>query len=664
MVGRLVEQQDVCLHQHRSRQCHLHLPSAAECRDRLVEELVGEANRLQHSNHLLARLALVAHALVREDEVCDGRVGVRALDVVLDVDRPQHVWRRETLHLSVNNGLHQGGLSAAVGPAQAVSLAALHVEAGVGKEHHGAVAQRELHVAQVLPLLVLVLLHSLGPRLLEAELAQLRADVLDLLSAEEGSERLIDKLRPHRRLEVDVGDQDRRDGRDVEQRGVLRRARDAFRVFEKRVEEREDSVGIELLGLHRVGLEELEGFERLGGHRTRLRVRNLLRGLVDERHDLGHEGDGLGGVVDHLAHVVDDRARLASDVGRALLEPAEQQRHCHGQRRALDLLDEDSRCELVDAFGHQVRLEHALDDRRCERSKIAVVGRSCARLHRTLRCRHHLILGVPHRFCDLRHRIVQLCRHLFPCVSLSQGLQAVERADLDRPLVMPHPVEQQRQQQPEGLRPHSAMENLICELSRSFRHRIVLLARAIHDLRQELQHPGLSGGSRVLDDGFRGCESTSELVDLLGAGRHARGEVLDQLESAERGSSGSLHDAKQLGNLRRFVGLARCRVELLEHCSGCVGFWGGRGRACRCGFLPVEGEFAHLRRKRELRVLEDLLGRRSCLLGARTPHCLAGRLPPQGWAGATPAICHTSPSSCRGSSTTETRSGTAFRCCD
>ena len=87
VVGRLVEQQDVGLHQHRARERELHLPASGERRDGRGLHLVGEADGSEDARDLVAgRGGGREDGLVVDDEVDDGGLGLGRVDVVLDVD--------------------------------------------------------------------------------------------------------------------------------------------------------------------------------------------------------------------------------------------------------------------------------------------------------------------------------------------------------------------------------------------------------------------------------------------------------------------------------------------------------------------------------------------------------------------------------------------------
>mmetsp|Transcript_42409 Transcript_42409/g.82956 ORF Transcript_42409/g.82956 Transcript_42409/m.82956 type:complete len:387 (-) Transcript_42409:1245-2405(-) len=177
MVGGLVEQQDVGLHEHGAAQRELHLPPARQAGDDVVDaggrHLVLLEPKLVELDADLSLGRLGDHGL---DVLDDGHVLLPRLDVVLHVHRLEHVLGGEAVDLAVGDGTHQRRLAAAVVAAHAVALSALEMEARVVEQDLGSVPERELAVAQVLAVLVLVLDLDLGHRVLVAAALERRAD--------------------------------------------------------------------------------------------------------------------------------------------------------------------------------------------------------------------------------------------------------------------------------------------------------------------------------------------------------------------------------------------------------------------------------------------------------------------------------------------------------
>jgi hypothetical protein len=167
VVGRLVEEEDISVLQNGSAERQFHLPSARQAGDVRMDAGGGafvlgkaELEKLLINLGLRDLRAECAHIV---DEI---EVRQVALDIVLHVDCLELVRGREVLDLPIGDGAHERSLAASVVPAHTIPLAAFEMEARIVEENLGAVAQRELAVAQVLAVVVLVLLRLLGHALL------------------------------------------------------------------------------------------------------------------------------------------------------------------------------------------------------------------------------------------------------------------------------------------------------------------------------------------------------------------------------------------------------------------------------------------------------------------------------------------------------------------
>mmetsp|Transcript_9670 Transcript_9670/g.23948 ORF Transcript_9670/g.23948 Transcript_9670/m.23948 type:complete len:871 (-) Transcript_9670:317-2929(-) len=417
VVGGLVEQEDVGVHEHSAGKRELHLPAAGKAGHDgvdagrgvgvLDEAEIGEA---LPDVGLGALGAHVAHVLD------DGHVLLRALDVVLNVHSLEHVLGGEPVNLAVGNRTHEGGLAAAVVAADAVALAALQVKARVVEKDLGTIAERELAVAKVLALLVLVLGGLLGRHLLEAARLERGADADGVGLGQEGREVGAhgDEL-PLEVVEVEVVDHARHHGGDVFEVGADGRIRHLERGRGGRHSLKNGGHAhlgahalLLLLGVDLV-LQLLERLERLVGDTAGLRVRELVGEALDAGHQLGEEGLGLAGVVDELGHVVDDDGNLALDLCLLLGSPADEEGHRDGERGGVDRLHEHGGRERVHGLGNLLGRLDGLDEGGHKGLDVPVVARGARELHGLGGHLLDLLLGVPHRLGDdgdgLRERL-------------------------------------------------------------------------------------------------------------------------------------------------------------------------------------------------------------------------------------------------------------------
>jgi hypothetical protein len=98
MVRGLIEQEDVSLEQHGTSKSQLHLPTTGQTTDGMCLAFIAETDGGESRNDL--RL-ISEDAVVTQDEVKDGSLGLRTVDVVLDVEGSDHIGGWEALNLTV-----------------------------------------------------------------------------------------------------------------------------------------------------------------------------------------------------------------------------------------------------------------------------------------------------------------------------------------------------------------------------------------------------------------------------------------------------------------------------------------------------------------------------------------------------------------------------------
>mmetsp|Transcript_10167 Transcript_10167/g.29171 ORF Transcript_10167/g.29171 Transcript_10167/m.29171 type:complete len:435 (-) Transcript_10167:245-1549(-) len=288
------------------------------------------------------------------------------------------------------------------------------MEARVIKQDLGAVAQRELAVAQVLTVLVLVVGVLLGHRVAVAAGKQVLADVHRVVLHHEGRKVGADRHElPLELVEEEVVDHARADRGDVLEEGHEGRVvhgRAGHRRRHHLQARRHHHVRAHRLGgrvRRDVVLDLLQRLDGLGRHRASLRVRHLLLQALHLGQQLGQERLGLAGVVDKLRHVVNDHRNLALDLGLLLLAAAEEDGDSDGERGRVDRLHEDRGRELVHSLSHLVRVLDGADEGRNERLDVAVVNRVAGGLHGVDGRLLHIGLGVPHASGNNGHRLMQ-----------------------------------------------------------------------------------------------------------------------------------------------------------------------------------------------------------------------------------------------------------------
>ena len=388
--------------------------------------------------------------VVVEDKLDDGHLVLVALDVVLDVHSPELLRGGEALDLAVVDRLHERGLAAAVGAAETVALALLHVEGGVVEENERTVREGEVALAEVLALLVLDDEHLLarlvrGERLLDEVLRRVlgaveeerevgrRAGLLPRLEVKVlGEERVAAELADVLEVRLHLGGGEERGDVRLGGAGDLGHHRGHLRADGGLVR----ALGLGVLvddGVRGLAGGDEERLVRAGAHLAALGVRDLVHGALQQGKELGEEGSSVHGVLDELAHVVDDDGGLALDGGLLLEEETALEEGAHdGERGRLNLLHEGGRGELVHALGHLVHLVDALDEGGDEGVDVDVADARANLGHRVGGLLLHLLAHVNHHLSELGDDLGE-ARGDRLGVALDEGVDELERRHLGLP---------------------------------------------------------------------------------------------------------------------------------------------------------------------------------------------------------------------------------------
>mmetsp|Transcript_14470 Transcript_14470/g.27591 ORF Transcript_14470/g.27591 Transcript_14470/m.27591 type:complete len:882 (+) Transcript_14470:386-3031(+) len=436
VVGGLIEQKNVCLLKHGTRQSELHAPSSRKGRHgviRLGLAVGDEADRGEDAPDLILADVQGLDLLVGEDVVDARQVRLLALNVGLDEDGTDLGHVGEALHLVVRDGPHQRGLSGVISAQETVTLTTLQLHLGVVEQNLGTVREGELAVAQLLGVVVLVLLLGNFEHLLAHDAGGL-GDVLGLLVVEEALELRRDELLPLQVLHEGQVHHARGDDGGVVDDGLERLGRlgaDGLLELLGHL----GGVAADRDGLVGEALEALELADGVLGHLTGLGVSDAGGVRLEGGEEEGKEGSGVEGIVDELGHVVDDDGRLTLGGSLLLAEAAEQQRHNHGKGGALDGLDKGNSGHLVHDFGHLLRLGDGLDDVLGHVLDVLVADDLAGALHGGSGGRLDLLLGVPHARRDLGNDLGEGVTELLGGGVLEDG-EALKGEDADLPLLL------------------------------------------------------------------------------------------------------------------------------------------------------------------------------------------------------------------------------------
>ncbi|KUI63666.1 hypothetical protein VM1G_12020 [Cytospora mali] len=403
VVRGLVKQQDIGVLEDGTAQGELHLPTTGKGGNLAVDHGVGEAELVETATDLSLRDNNLSLLQLLQGPLNGGHLGIGSVQVVLDEHGLDLILLGETLDLLVVDSTHEGGLSGTVGTAKTVASTTLEAETGAVEENLGTVGEGELTLAEVLVLVILIFLSSLGLRdTRRSLLAQGLDDGLSVVVADKDSDVGLELVSPRPGVGLLLVDQLTSNGGDVLKDGselvlgdslVLGR-QDLLKVGQ-------DNFDLAVVG--RLGdlavldvTDTLNGLESLLSLSTRLGISQVLVVLLQTWQHLGQERSNNVGVVDKLAHVVNNDSRLSLDGSLTLSQTTVKKRDHEGQSRLLNLGNESGSTEQMNGLGDVLRLGDTLDQLRNEPLDI-LVGDKCAKLlHGLVRTLLDLLLGVPH----------------------------------------------------------------------------------------------------------------------------------------------------------------------------------------------------------------------------------------------------------------------------
>ena len=292
----------------------------------------------------------------------------------------------------------------------------------------------------------------------------------------------------------------------------------------------------------------LELVESLAAHGARLRVGDLLLGLVQSGHQLGEEGRGILGILDELGHVVDDHGAHALGGGGPDAEAEEEERRDEREGRGGHGLHKGGGRELLDALHDELVVDGGGDERGDEGLDVAVIDGVADVLEALPGRDGDLLLGVVHH---LRHDGDDVVERLGDGQrgGEREGADSVERADHGLPLLLGvHGLEHGGENRAHAVAGHGLGEHAE-RGGGGFLHLLAVLVRAAGDeggdQGDHLVLGALLGGTRDGRNGHAGAlalgggalgsvrESPRERGEIGGAQTRARG--LDLLGNLRRG---------------------------------------------------------------------------------------------------------------------------------
>ncbi|ROV98021.1 hypothetical protein VMCG_07082 [Cytospora schulzeri] len=403
VVGRLVKQQDIGVLEDGTAQSELHLPTTRQRGNLAVGHGIGEAELVETATDLSLGDNNLGLLQLLHGPLNSGHLSVGSVQVVLNEHGLDLALLGETLDLLVVDSTHEGGLSGTVGTAETVTTATLETETGAVEQNLGTVGERELTLAEVLVLVILVFLGGLSlGNARGGLLAQSLNDALSVVIANKDSDVGLELGSPRPGVGLLLVDQLTSNGGDVlKDRGELVLGDSLVLARQNVLEVGQDDLDLTVVG----GLGDLavldvtntvDGLESLLSLATSLGISQVLVVLLQTGQHLGQERSNNVGVVDKLAHVVNNDSRLSLDGSLTLGKTTVEKRNHEGQGRLLDLGDESGSTEQVNSLGDVLGLSDTLDQLGNEPLNILVGNEGAKLLHGLVCALLDLLLGVPH----------------------------------------------------------------------------------------------------------------------------------------------------------------------------------------------------------------------------------------------------------------------------
>ena len=405
MVSRFVEQQDIGLLKHGTRQGELHFPTTGKRADHLRLTALGTSCETELGENLRNTLATFGgNGRILGHEVKNGDLGILTL-VVLNVAGTENILGRETLELARGDGLHESGLAGTVATAETVTVTLEQAEVGVLEKKHTTVGKGEVGVDDLNLAVILLLGNTILDGVFVNEVLLDGLADSDRVSDEEVKVRagaggnavavaVVDVLGDH--LADVLADS-------LVDDGV---ANHATGLLDLGVQNLADVLALCALdNLVLVGAHGLvHDSESASGDLADLGERGAVDNALDTGLEPGEESTSLDGVVDELGQVLGNDNGLAEDFlgSTGVAERALQEGSKEGEHRGGDDGHEGGHGKSVNGLvdsGSRGAL-HGLDKERNARSDIVVGEQGGKSVHGLDGLLGDLVLHVEHATLD------------------------------------------------------------------------------------------------------------------------------------------------------------------------------------------------------------------------------------------------------------------------
>ncbi|KAH3668883.1 hypothetical protein OGAPHI_002638 [Ogataea philodendri] len=395
VVSWLIQKQDVSVLQHSSGKGQLHLPTTRKSSNWHVNHLFTETKLQQLGSN---RVSVEISTTLLQNVVNDWGLGVRTVNVVLDVDSSTFVLSWEALNLTVGNSLHQGRLTGTVRTTQTVSSSSLQSQLSLVQKDLSTVSQRELTVTKVFTFVILVLEDRRLWNVIDGSLSELLNKLFGLLLVQEDGQEWSQRRRPRFRVDLSFVDQVTSNGSDV----GLHNVESSWLTLDQVLQNRK--VDLDVTGSGNLwdsvvswdSTDSSKSVQSSLGNRSSFWVGDGRHVSLQSREKLLHERSNDLRVIDQLTHVIDDDSGFSLDGGVSLGQTSGKQRNHDGQSSGGDLRNESSSTQNVDGFWDLGWVRDRANKLWNERLNILVLNSSSSLGHSLSSSLLDVNLGIPH----------------------------------------------------------------------------------------------------------------------------------------------------------------------------------------------------------------------------------------------------------------------------
>eukprot|EP00732_Lithocolla_globosa_P000416 Lithocolla_globosa_v1_NODE_125_length_6057_cov_666.534322.p2 type:complete len:681 gc:universal NODE_125_length_6057_cov_666.534322:5564-3522(-) len=361
VVSGFIQQQNVSLLQHGTRQSELHSPTTREGSDGITAVLLVETNSLHDSGNFFTGNVGGRDTRILENVLEARQVRHFSLNISFNEDGTEFV--REALQLTNGHGAHQTRFTGIVSTQKTITMTTLETERGVVQKNLGTVGQSKLEVTESFTIIIAFIVNNLGEFL--ALFQQTGRGGLGLgfkigTALQVGLEERHHGFFPHRQKTfiadnlvlnqsnaqvTEVSDQQRL--RSVRVVLLLKVTHDSIlHTVQRQIEG------------NNLGLHVLQVVTDTFHHTTGFGVRGGFGGSFQKGQQVSQKGGGFNGFLNELGQVLNDNGSLTFHGNRLVTEGTSQKRFDNAKSTSINFLNKSGRGQLVDSVGNFLQDGH------------------------------------------------------------------------------------------------------------------------------------------------------------------------------------------------------------------------------------------------------------------------------------------------------------------